>query len=387
MEEFDRVPDRRNTHSTKWDRYAGRDVLPFWVADMDFRTPQFIVDRLRRRLDHGVLGYTRIPDALPAAVCAWLETQFGWRVHSDWLVWLPGIVPGLNLACRAVTDPGDRVLLHTPVYYPFRDVARNGGRQSVEIPLVSGPDRWGMDIAATERAAADGARLLLLCNPQNPTGRIFDRAELEALGDACVRHDVVVCSDEIHCSLRLDADKPHLPIAMLSEAIAQRSITLMAPNKTYNTPGIGCAFAVIPNARLRERFRAERGGLVPSPSSLAIEAALAAYDDTSDWVPRLVDYLTANRDLLQARIAALPAVASSHVEATYLAWIDVRRLLLDQPADYFETHGIGLSDGASFGGAGFVRFNFGCAHATLDAGLERFERAVVARASSLGERR
>jgi cysteine-S-conjugate beta-lyase len=385
MEEFDRIVDRRNTSSSKWDRYAGADVLPFWVADTDFRTPEFILERLRERLDHGVIGYTRIPEALEQAACDWLLRSFGWPVRAEWLVWLPGVVPGLNLACRAVGVPGDRVMMNVPVYYPFLSVPANGGRLGIEVPLAANTaagGRFEMDFDAMERAVTRDTRLFLLCNPQNPTGRIYEARELDQLAEFCLRHDLVMCSDEIHCSLRLDA-RPHLPIGTRSAEIAQRTITLMAPNKTYNMAGLSCAFAVIPDAALRARFMSARAGLVPAPTSLAIVAARAAYEDRSDWVMRLNRYLAGNRERLAACVASLPGVSMPHVEATFLAWVDLRRLQLGDAAAYFENHGIGLSDGSAFRGPGFVRFNFGCPRQTLEEGLRRFAVAVRARTSEL----
>jgi cysteine-S-conjugate beta-lyase len=385
MKEFDRVVDRRNTGSSKWDRYAGVDVLPFWVADTDFRTPEFILEPLRQRLDHGVLGYTRISEALEQAACDWLLRSFDWEVRSEWLVWLPGVVPGLNLACRAVGAPGERVMMNVPVYYPFLSVPANGGCVGIEVPLAANTaaaGRFELDFDAMERAVTRDTRLFLLCNPQNPTGRIYDAQELDQLTEFCLRHHLVVCSDEIHCSLRLDA-RPHLPIGARCPEIAERTITLMAPNKTYNMAGLGCAFAVIPNAALRARFLSARAGLVPAPTSLAIIAATAAYEDRSDWVPRLNRYLADNRDRVAACVASLPGIAMPHVEATFLAWIDIRSLHLGDATAFFERHGIGLSDGTAFHGPGFVRFNFGCPRQTLDEGLRRFAEAVRARTSEL----
>jgi cysteine-S-conjugate beta-lyase len=387
MEEFDRIVDRRNTYSTKWDRYGDRDVLPFWVADTDFRTPDFILARIRERLDHGPLGYTAVPQALNGAVRAWLARSCDWHVQENWLVWLPGVVPGLNLACRAVGEAGDRVMMNVPVYYPFRSVPWNGGRHGTEVPLRpigARGQRWEMDFDAMEGAVSSNTRLFLFCNPQNPTGRIYSAAELERLARFCMLHDLVVCSDEIHCSLRLDPGKPHIPLASISTAMAERSITLMAPSKTYNMPGLGCAFAVIPNAALRSRFLGARAGLVPSPGTLALAAATAAYEDRSSWVERLNRYLASNRDRLATCVASLPGVSMAHVEATFLAWIDVQSLQLEDAGRYFERHGLGLSDGTQFGGRGFVRFNFGCPRATLDEGLLRLARAVRTRASELG---
>jgi cystathionine beta-lyase len=377
MNEFDNVVERRGTGSTKWSKYKDPDVLPFWVADMDFRAPGFIRDALQKRLDHGIFGYSETPRELIDAAILWLAAEFDWAVAPDWLVWLPGVVTGLNLACRAVGAPGDSVMMNVPVYYPFLAAPGNGGRTPIEVPLTLDERRWVMDIPAMTAALGNRTRLFMFCNPQNPTGRIYERKELVALAKFCERHDLLICSDEIHCDLRLD-DRPHVPIATLSADIAARTITLMAPTKTYNTPGLCCAFAVIPDAALRRRFCDARAGLVPSIGILAYTAALAAYEDPSDWLSRLRAYLRDNRDALEACVAELPGVSMTHVEGTYLGWIDVRELRLDNPMRHFESHGLGLSDGAQFHGAGFVRFNFGCPRTTLNEGLARFRRAVLA---------
>jgi cysteine-S-conjugate beta-lyase len=377
MNEFDNVVERRGTFSTKWAKYKNSDVLPFWVADMDFQAPGFIRDALLQQLDHGVFGYSETPPSLIEAVVLWLDAEFDWTVSPEWLVWLPGVVPGLNLACRAVGTTGDAAMMHVPIYYPFLAAPGHWGRTSREVPLVLDRERWAMDFDAMAAALCSRTRLFMFCNPQNPTGSIYDRDELVALAKFCASHDLLICSDEIHCDLRLD-DRAHIPIATLSDEIAARTITLMAPTKTYNTPGLCCAFAVIPDAALRRRFLDARAGLVPSIGPFAYAAALAAYEDPSDWLDRLLAYLRVNRDALEACVEELPGVTMTHVEATYLGWIDVRGLGLKSPMRHFESYGIGLSDGAQFHGPGFVRFNFGCPRATLDEGLLRFRRAVTA---------
>ena len=381
MHDFDEVVERRGTGSTKWEKYRGRDVLPFWVADMDFRAPSFVLDAIAARLHHGVLGYTETPPALIDAVLAWLTREFGWRVSSDWLVWLPGVVPGLNLACRAVGAPGSSVLIPVPVYYPFLAAPGHACRERLDVALVRDHEQWVMPLDAFERIVRADTRLLMLSNPQNPTGRVYSEPELEAVADFCLRHDMVICSDEIHCGLVLEDGKRHLPIASLAPEIADRTITLMAPTKSYNIPGLGCAFAVIPNEGLRAAFLAARGGLLQSAGPLAFAAAIAAYRDTSDWLPSLRRYLRANAELLGAELATLPGVTTTPVEATCLAWIDIRSLALADPAAFFESHGLGLSIGEQFAGPGFVRFNFGCPRSTLVEGMRRFSGAVRSLAS------
>ncbi|MFO7652718.1 MAG: PatB family C-S lyase [Candidatus Krumholzibacteriia bacterium] len=377
--DFDRPPDRRSTDSIKWRRYAGRDVLPLWVADMDFASPPAVVDALVRRVGHRVFGYAEPLPELTAAVLGHLERDFGWTAEPDWLVWLPGLVSGLSVCCRAVGEPGDAVFTHTPIYPPFLKVPAAMDRQVTTVPLVCGSGGWAIDPDATAGALADErTRLFLLCSPHNPCGRVWTRHELERLADLCLAHDVVICSDEIHNQLVLDPDRRHLPTALLSAEVAARTITLMAPSKTFNVAGLGCSFAVIPDAGLRRRFRRAMAGIVPHVNALGLTAALAAYTEGEPWRQALLEYLRKGRDMVQAEVAALPGLTMAPVEATYLAWIDARGLDLADPVAHLEEHGLGLSDGRDFGAPGFVRLNFGCAHAVLREALARLRQAVAA---------
>ena len=378
---FEKEVDRRGTNAIKWDRYLGRDVLPFWVADMEFETPDFILDALRARVDHGIMGYTRTPKSLVAAFQAWLARNYGWTVPEEWLVWIPGVVPGLNLSAMAAGTRGDSLLIPTPVYYPFLSVPGNAERTPVEVPMSKSHGTWAMDFDAMDAAVRPDTRLVMICNPQNPTGRCYTRAELLELARFAERHDLVICSDEIHCALLLDPTARHIPLASLGSDIAARTISLFAATKTYNMPGLSCAVAVIPDAGLRTRFSAARRDLVPPIGPLAFAASEAAFNDRSGWLAALLDYLRENhRRLLDAAGERITSV-----EGTYLAWIDVRDLGLDNPGKHFEHFGLGLSDGAAFGGPGFVRFNFACSRALLQRGLDRYRRAVEAAGASAGQ--
>ena len=371
---FDREVDRRGTSAIKWDKYLGRDILPFWVADMEFETPDFILDALRARVGHGIMGYTRTPESLGAAFQDWLERNYGWTVPEEWLVWIPGVVPGLNLSAMAVGTRGDSLLIPTPVYYPFLSVPANAERKSMEVPMNRSRGKWEMDFDALDAAVAPDTRLVMICNPQNPTGRCYTRDELLELARFAERHDLVICSDEIHCALLLDPKTRHIPVASLGRDIAARTISLFAATKTYNMPGLSCAVAVIPHADLRARFSAARRDLVPLIGPLAFAASEAAFTDSSDWLAGLLAYLCENHRLL----LDVAGARMTAVEGTYLAWIDVRDLALDNPGKYFESFGLGLSDGAAFGGPGFVRFNFACSRALLERGLHRYRRAMQA---------
>ncbi len=387
--DFDTPLDRRNSDSGKWTRYAA-DVLPLWVADMDFRCPPPVIEALHARVDHAVFGYGGDPAELRAVFCAHLAEQYGWNVPPEAIVFLPGLVSGINIATRTVGAPGDGVLVCTPVYHPFlsavdlQDRSLRNAPLAVSTGLQNGLDTlyYEMDFAAIERAITADTRLHILCNPHNPVGRAFNRTELETLAEHCLSHDLIICSDEIHCDLLLDGAQ-HIPIAALDPDIAARTITLMAPSKTYNLPGLGCSMAVIPDAELRKRFQRTAAGIVPHVNVLGLVAAQAAYSQCADWLEELQRYLTANRDfILQFAAQNLPSLATTIPEATFLAWLDCRHAGIDgNPYDFFlKKARVALNDGAWFGpgGEGFVRLNFGCPRASLEQALERMAKALAA---------
>jgi len=378
--DFDPPVDRRGTASLKWDRYADRDVIPLWVADTDFAAPPAVLDALHRRVDHGVFGYGLPPAELTATVRAHLARTYGWTVAEPTLVWLPGLVSALSVCCRAFAGPGEGVLTTTPIYPPFLACPRLAGRAVHTAPLVqTGDGRWVFDREAFVGAIRPDTRVLLFCSPHNPCGRVWEREELVWLGQVCERHDLVIVSDEIHNQLILDPDRVHVPTATVAPEVAARTVTLMAPSKTYNLAGLGCAFAVIGDAGLRRRFQRTAAMIVPHPNVLGYVAAEAAYREGDAWLRDQLDHLRRNRDRLAAAVAGLPPLAMAHVEATYLGWIDCRGLGLGgDVCEHFERHGLGFSCGQDFAGEGFVRFNFGCTGPLLDRALERLARAVRA---------
>jgi cystathionine beta-lyase len=372
---FDTPLDRRDSDSIKWGKYAGRDILPLWVADMDFAAPPPVLAALHRRIEHGVFGYGGPWPSLTESVLAHLEGEYGWQIEPEWIVWLPGLVTGLNVACRAVDG---EVLTATPIYPPFLSAPHFSGRKLNRVELANTDGRWHFDEFGLKKALTVASRLFLLCHPHNPVGRCWSREELLDLAAFAEANDLIVCSDEIHCGLILDADKRHIPFASLSPEIAKRTITLMAPSKTFNIPGLGCAFAVISDAKLRHRFERAMHGIVPHVNVLGLAACEAAYRDCADWHRELIAYLAGNRDRVNATVEGKKRLKMNFVEATYLAWIDARELGLADPAAHFEAHGLGLSDGADFGAPGWLRLNFGCPRSTLDEALRRLERACAA---------
>lgn len=379
--DFDRPIDRLHSDSQKWQKYAGRDVLPLWVADMDFAVPPAVTEALRARVEHGVLGYAKPMPSLIATTVDYCARRYDWQVDPAWIVWLPGLVTGLNIAA-ALGEPGDEILCATPVYPPFMSAPANQHRKTVPVPMVVHGGRWELDFAALERAVTPRTKQFFLCSPHNPVGRAFSRAELEQVAAFCERHNLILVSDEIHCDLVLD-DVAHVPAATLSPATAARSITLMAPSKTYNIPGLGCSFAIVSAPKLRAAFNRAAQGIVPDVNVLGLVAGEAAMRHGEPWRQELLAYLRGNRDLLEQTIARgeLPGIAMTHVEATYLAWLNIEGLQLANAHAFFEHHGLGFSDGAPFGAAKdtYVRLNFGCTRATLAEALARLKRALAAR--------
>jgi cystathionine beta-lyase len=374
--DFDTLVDRRDTASVKWERYRGREVIPLWVADMDFATAPCVVEELERRVRHGIFGYTQPPEELRRVIAGVLERDYGWRIERDWIVFLPSLVVGLNAVCRALAAEGDDILTAIPIYPPFLSAPEYGHRRCVRVPLSELDGRWAWDMDALERAVTRRTRILLLCSPHNPTGRVWSRAELTAIADFCVRHDLSLVSDEIHCGLVLDQDKSHVPAASLGLAIAARTVTLMSASKTFNLPALGCAFAIVSDRELRARLERTMAGIVHHIGAMGLFATLAAYRDGREWQLALLDYLRGNRDLVETSIARMPGLRVFHAEATYLAWLDARQVPGADAFRRFEDAGVGLYDGALFGAPGFLRLNFACPRLLLEEALARMRSAL-----------
>ena len=377
---FNEIINRRNTGSAKWDRY-GEEILPLWVADMDFKSPQPIIDVLMKQVSHGIFGYPIVAQQTMEIVKDWIERAYQWQVDLEDLVLLPGVVTGLNLAAQAVTKPGDSLIIQSPVYGPFHSVAKNAGIEQLDSPLVYHKETgYTIDFDHLQHTFQNNPKLFLLCNPQNPTGRVFKKDELEQIADLCLQHDTVICSDEIHCDL-IYSESKHIPIASLDPSIAQKTITLIAPSKTFNIAGLKASVAIIPNKELRQRFIEARRGLVSWLNSLALVALEAAYKEGDQWLKQLLIYLEENRDYLFNFVREnLPGISLVKPEGTYLAWLDCSELdLPTKPSDFFLEHAkVAMNDGAWFGSQGkdFVRLNFGCPRSTLNEGLKRIEKAI-----------
>lgn len=384
--------DRRSTNSIKWTKFP-EDVLPLWVADMDFPAPPPVLEALHKAVDHGIFGYELPSQELFATVAERMDRLYNWKIEPEMVVAVPGLVSGFNLAARATCQPGDGILMQTPVYFPFLKVHKNVGltRQMAQLTCeregstVSYQVDWNVFETAVNSGGSQ-TRLFLLCNPQNPTGQVYSRDELSRMAEICQKNDIIICSDEIHSELLLGGSK-HIPIATLSPKIAARTITLVAPSKTFNVAGLFCGFAIIPDPSLRERYQNTVERLtfhVAGVSQVSAQAAMSGICD--DWLSDLKEYLTANRDFVVKYVREyLPGLRVTVPDATYLAWLDCNELIksgkFEKPVCEFliEKFKIALNDGADFGpgGEGFVRLNFGCPRSTLEEGLERIRRALA----------
>jgi cystathionine beta-lyase len=379
--DFDAIIDRRSTESNKWQKFPA-DVLPLWVADMDFRSPEPVVRALRERVEHGVFGYGVEQPEFFEVMCDRLLKRYGWRVKPDAILTLPGVIPGFNLAARALAEPGDGVLLTTPLYPPLLRVPGNVKLSSDEALLARGADgRYAVDWDAFERAIQPRTKFLLLCNPHNPIGRVYTREELQRMAETALRRGLAIVSDEIHCDLVFNGHR-HVPIASLDPEVERRTMTFIAPSKTFNLPGLKASIAIIPDAELRARFVAAQLDLVKAVNVLGYVAMLAAYRDGQPWLDEALAYLEANRDHVVATVRReMPGVSVAPPEATYLAWLDCRQAGIpdNDPYTFFLGRAkVALNDGRTFGrgGEGHVRLNFGCPRATVTEGLGRMARAL-----------
>lgn len=376
-EEFLTCPDRHGTGSIKWERYGTQDILPMWVADMDFTSPPEVIEALTQRARHGVFGYTVPTKPVVEAAISYLQEHHGVMATEEQILWFPGLVPALNVACRAFAQPGDEVLTCTPVYPPFLSAPKFAGVGLRTVNLVEEDGIWNMDFDALEKAVTPRTKIFILCNPHNPVGRVFPEDTVEQLAAFCRRHELVFISDEIHCDLVLDEVR-HTSGLKFAREEGSRTLAMFAPSKTFNLAGLACAFIVIPDAATRRHFQRAARGIITEINAFGYSGCEAALRYGWPWRDRLLKVLRTNRDFLKTFIASsLPSIRTWHVEATYLAWLDTRLLNLPNPVKFFEEHGVGLSDGIPFGApCGFLRLNFGCPHSQLEQALVRMKEAV-----------
>ena len=383
---FDHVPERRPTESTKWNRFDA-DVLPLWVADMDFPVAEPILQSLQSRIGHGIFGYPNThpkPETiteLQQVLVDRMQRLYNWQVAPDEIIFLPGVIVGFNLTCQTVAVPGGNVLVQTPVYPPFLKTSSNAGIQRQDAMLSRQSDgHYEIDWQVFEAAFTKETQLFILCNPHNPVGRVFRRDELERMAEICLRKGVVICSDEIHCDLLYKGQK-HIPIASLDKEIARKTVTLMAPTKTFNIAGLQSSFAIVQDIELRKNLEESKRGLVTWVNIIGSTATLAAYRDGQEWLDQVLQYLEGNRDFLYDYVRTqLPQIQMVKPEGTFLAWLDCRHTgIQGNPCEYFLKEGrVGLNDGATFGkgGEGLVRLNFACTREVLTQAVERMKAAL-----------
>jgi cystathionine beta-lyase len=378
---FDNLPERRSTESVKWRAYD-QDVLPMWVADMDFPSPEPVVQALIKRVEHRVFGYPTDSVELRQTMVDRLWRLYQWKVELEDVVLVPGVVTGFNVVSHAIGEPGDGILIQTPVYPPFLGAPKNAGRLRQEMELTRGFDgQYTIDFEAFENAITEKTRLFILCNPHNPVGRVFQPEELTRMAEICLKHQVVICSDEIHGDLIFSGYR-HVPMASLSPEIAQNTITLMAPSKTFNIAGLECSFFIIQNPELRKKVLHGGQGMSGWVNLMGQTAALAAYREGQPWLDEVLSYLEGNRDFLFDYVRReLPGVKMGKPQATYLAWLDCREAgIQGNPSEFFlQKARVAVNDGATFGkgGEGFVRLNFGCPRPMLVEALERMKKALT----------
>jgi len=384
---FDQLIDRRGTESFKWRMYP-EDVLPLWVADMDFMSPEPVRRALRAVIDHGVFGYPRglhgdatdLPEYAQTIVGR-LRDRYAWHVEPQDVIFLPGVVVGLSAMCNMLRAQGGSIAVQPPVYTPILDVPQTAGLTRTEALLARQPDgTYAVDWDQLEAALQPDTRAFILCNPHNPVGRVFRRDELERLAELCLSRNVLIGSDEIHSDL-IYRGQQHIPIASLDSEIAQHTITFFAPSKTFNLPGLQASVLIIQNAELRQRYQTARQMMLPWVNVLGLTAMQAAYRDGQEWLDQLLVYLEANRDFVHDFVAnELPGLSMAKPEGTYLAWIDCRGANLENPYEFFLNKAkVALSNGAAYGtgGQGFVRLNFGCPRSTVEEALWRMKKALL----------
>lgn len=383
---FDEVIDRRNSRCRKWDNveevFGTHDILPLWIADMDFAAPPGVVDAINRAARHRIYGYHTRPQSFYQAAVDWVGRRHGWQVKLEWVINAPGVVPSIIAAILALTDPGDEVIIQPPVYPPFFSCVTKNGRQLVENPLRCADGRYEMDFDDLERKISSKTRMLILCSPHNPVGRVWTQAELTRLNEICLQHDIMVLADEIHSDLVFKGHK-HIPVAALHDDAQRNTVTCISPSKTFNIAGFYTSYVIIADQSKRKKFLRVLEALeISQGNSFGVIAAEAAYRTGEGWLEDLLPYLEANADFMADYIAEnIPGISMSKPEGTYLGWLDCRRLTIDSRdlKEFFVRKAkVGLNDGRTFGvqGEGFVRLNFGCPRSTLAEGLERIRQAV-----------
>lgn len=383
---FNEIIKRENTGCAKYDQrksiFGTSDVMPFWVADMDFRAPEAVIENLKKRVGHGIFGYPVMPEFYFDPIVTWTEKRYGWKIEKEWICFSPGVVPALAMAVVGFSRPGDGVIVQPPVYFPFYRTIEGQSRKRIENPLQLTGDRYEMDFENLEREIGSGTKMIFLCNPHNPGGRVWKKRELERLGEICLRNDILIVSDEIHSDIIYKGHR-HIPVASIDRDLAQHTITCMAPSKTFNLAGLATSFVIIPDPGKRNQFRSVTQDYhIHHGNVFGLEAMKAAYTLGEEWLDSLLVYLEGNSDFIAGYVSDfIPEVKIVKPEGTCLTWLDFRDLnMTRKQLNDFLIHkaGIGMSDGELFGtgGQGFQRLNFACPRSLLKKGLEKIKEAI-----------
>ena len=387
MWNFDEPTGREGTNCIKYDRreeiFGKKDIIPMWVADMDFNTPDFIVESLQKRLEHHIYGYSFRSSEYFQSMISWIKTRHNWTVEKEWISFSPGIVPALNFCTLAFTQPGDSIIVQPPVYFPFFSAAESHGRNLIYNRLTESEGKWDMDYNSLIAGIDSKTKMIIISNPHNPVGRVWTPEELNNLADICLKNNILIISDEIHCDLVLPGFT-HTPMASLSEKIAENTVTLIAPSKTFNLAGLSTSSVIIKNPVLRKSFNRIVDNLhVGNGNIFGNTASIAAYTKGHKWLDALLDYIDNNIEFVKDYCGKMiPEIIPVQPEATYMIWLDCRRFgMSGKDLQNFFVHkaGVGMNEGSTFGpgGEGFMRMNLGTTHQTVMKAMEQIERAVA----------
>ena len=374
MIEFDQPIDRQNTDSIRWDRYD-KDVIPLWVADMDFRSPACVIEALRKRVEHGIFGYTHEPKELKEKIVDYVYLQFNWKISEDWIVFIPSVVSGLYSAASQYAKKYDHIIVPRPVYHHLRWAPQKAERDFSEVELICENNRIYINESTLQDRKEKNTRLFMFCNPHNPGGTVYSKKELEAIANFCIKNNILICSDEIHAGMVLD-DKKHIPIASISSEISKKTITLMSLNKTFNFPGVGTAWAISENKELRDSIRQGVGTIIPETQIFGYTSTLAALDEGEAWRKNLLQYLKKNRKLVQEKMTTIKGLNLYTIEASYLAWISYEKSQYKDLSKLFVDHGVAVQPGSMFNEDKHFRLNFATQSNILEEALVRIQRAL-----------
>lgn len=375
---FDEIITRKGTNSYKWDYWDDDEkMIPMPVADMDFRCAEPIIEALRKATEHGIYGYSICPPELIDLIIEQQLKKYNWKIEKEWLVFTPGIEPAITTVCKAFGGENSSIITPIPVYHPFLFGIGYSKSKIIECPLIEQKERFTFNFEAFEHSFEPNTGLFMLSNPHNPGGTVFTKNELKKMGEICLKNKTIIFSDEIHCDLLMDENSMHIPIASLSKEFEQITITSISPTKTYNTAGMACSVAIIPNKEIRDKFIAEKAGMMPAISRHAYLATLAAWGDGEPWKNELLPYLRKNHKFLLNKINAIPGLRMLPLEATYLAWIDCRACPIENIFEKLLENGVRLVEGSLFNGPGFLRLNFACPFSVLEEAVKRIEKTIL----------